>query len=101
MAMLPKSVSDTIGARGGRSEGGGGKTTIATKAITTHKVTVSGRDHGEVFRNPRSGKLEWFKVGRGKQQFTKATTLDDVPHIIARLSRCDPTEVVLKRLKED
>ena len=63
----------------------------------TYRIIVNGVDKGEVYRNVRNNRLEWYKPSRGKEQYPKRFTLTDVCHHVARLCLTDPRNVTLKR----
>jgi hypothetical protein len=65
----------------------------------TWRVYVNGQPKGEVYKNPRAKRWEWFKATRGKEIYPARTTLNDVVASIANLCRVDPLSVVLEKTK--
>ena len=62
----------------------------------TNLVFVNGQYKGEVYRNPRSKRLEWFTDRRGKEGFPARATLDDVRDAIASVCLVDPSAVTFE-----
>jgi hypothetical protein len=58
-------------------------------------VTVNGQPKGEVYRF--RGRWRWFKAGRGTEQYSRGTSLQDIAYHISRLCRVPVDQVQLDK----
>ena len=65
---------------------------------TSYRVSVSGRDKGEVYR--ARARWHWFNDIRGTEGYGRHSTIDDVRDHIARLCKVSIDDVVCTKSED-